>query len=78
LLSAFRDGSQTPTPGSIGLLYEAIDALADLVSQLAQGATPDALPDADPALCQALEAAASGERADDTFSKPTPPPTTPI
>lgn len=78
LLSAFRDGSQTPTPGSIGLLYEAIDALADLVSQLAQGATPDALPDADPALCQALEAAASGERADDTVSKPTPPPTTPI
>lgn len=78
LLSAFRDGSQTPTPGSIGLLYEAIDALADLVSQLAQGATPDALPDADPALCQALEAAASGERADDTVSEPTTPPTTPI
>ncbi|GGC94031.1 hybrid sensor histidine kinase/response regulator [Vreelandella lutescens] len=59
LLSAFRDGSQTPSPASISLLYEATDALADFVSQLAQGAAPEALADADPALCQALEAAAS-------------------
>lgn len=81
LLSAFRDGSQTPSTASISLLYEATDALADLVSQLAQGAAPDALPDADPALCQALEAAASGEHvdtaADTTTSSPTPQTATP-
>ncbi|MGM0521945.1 MAG: hybrid sensor histidine kinase/response regulator [Pseudomonadota bacterium] len=58
LLSALRDGTQTPDDEVIRLLNQAVDALEDSVSQLAGGATPDTLPPADPALCQALEQAA--------------------
>lgn len=69
LLSAFRDGSQVPTPATSSLLNQAIDALADLVGQLARGATPADLSNADPALCHALEAAATGK-----LPASTPPP----
>lgn len=60
LLSAFRDGSRTPTSESISLLHQAIDALSDLVGQLRQGSAPSDLPSTDTALCSALEAAANG------------------
>ncbi|WP_144980701.1 response regulator [Halomonas sp. C22] len=58
LLSAFREGSTLPSAASLGLLNQAIDALDDYVGQLAQGAAPEALAAADPALCKALESAA--------------------
>lgn len=58
LLSALRDGTQTPDDVVIRLLNQAVDALEDSVSQLAAGATPDTLPPADADLCQALEQAA--------------------
>ena len=71
LLSAFRDGSQTPSPAAISLLNQAIDALSDLVAQLNQGAKPEELPDTNHALCQALEAAATGTLPEST--QPTAP-----
>lgn len=58
LLSALRDGTQTPNETITSLLHQAIDGIADQVNQLAQGIPPDALPEAGAALCQALEAAA--------------------
>ncbi|MCO7229579.1 hybrid sensor histidine kinase/response regulator [Halomonas sp. CnH100-B] len=84
LLSAFRDGSQAPGPDSISLLNQAIDALADYVAQLAQGAAPETLAEADPTLCQALEAAAQGAadpasplQASAAAAPPVPPPSAP-
>lgn len=59
LLSAMRDGALTADINAISLLNQAIDGLADLVSHLAKGGAPDTLPEADAALCQALENAAS-------------------
>ncbi|WP_445010757.1 hybrid sensor histidine kinase/response regulator [Vreelandella stevensii] len=80
LLSAFREGSVAPTAASLDLLNQAIDALDDQVGQLAQGAAPDALADADPALCQALESAAGAPAAGEPSATPevqkAPPPTT--
>ncbi|NGO89328.1 MAG: response regulator [Halomonas sp.] len=70
LLSAFREGSVAPTAASLDLLNQAIDALDDQVGQLAQGAAPDALADADPALCQALESAAGAPSADAPSATP--------
>ncbi|PRY64180.1 two-component system chemotaxis sensor kinase CheA [Vreelandella songnenensis] len=58
LLSALREGTQVPDDSITSLLNQAIDALADQVNRLAQDTSPDALPEADAALCQALEAAA--------------------
>lgn len=60
LLSALRDGTQSASPELVSLLNQAIDAMADLVNQLAQDVPPSELPNADPLLCQALEAAAMG------------------
>ncbi|MBZ5488493.1 hybrid sensor histidine kinase/response regulator [Halomonas aquamarina] len=58
LLSALRDGTQAPDDSITSLLNQAIDAIADQVNRLAQDTPPEALPEADAALCQALEAAA--------------------
>lgn len=58
LLSALRDGTQTPDDEVIRLLNQAVDALEDSISRLAAGAPPDTLPQADVDLCQALEQAA--------------------
>ena len=60
LLSAMRDGTLTSTPTVTSLLGQAVDGLSDLVSQLADGLTGEALPAADQALCSALENAAHG------------------
>lgn len=62
LLSALRDGTQSVSPEIVSLLNQAIDAMADLVNRLAQDVAPSELPNADPQLCQTLEAAATGER----------------
>ena len=78
LLSAFRDGSQVPGPDSISLLYQATDALADDVAQLAQGASPETLAVADPVLCQALEAAAQPSTATLSNAEEAPEPTAPL
>lgn len=72
LLSALREGQQSAEPAIIGLLYQGLDALSDLVGLLADGSAPEALPAADPALCQALEAAASGRAAPSASSTPSP------
>ncbi|WP_083024994.1 hybrid sensor histidine kinase/response regulator [Vreelandella lionensis] len=75
LLSALRDGSQTPSPAAISLLNQAIDALSDLVDKLNQGAKPEELPDTNHALCQALEAAATGTLPESTQPTATAAPT---
>lgn len=69
LLSALRDGTQAADDEVIRLLNQAVDALEDSVSQLAGGATPDTLAQADPALCQALEQAAQPD-ADSALRQP--------
>ena len=76
LLSALRDGTLTITPAVISLLNQAVDGLADLVSQLAEGAAGDDLPASDEALCRALENAALGQ-AITPPSPLTPPPPSP-
>lgn len=73
LLSALRDGSRTLNASMVSLLYQAIDAIADQVKRLAQGVAPEALPDADAALCQALEEAAHRPPTTDTTPLPIPP-----
>ncbi|CAM4071469.1 response regulator [Vreelandella rituensis] len=72
LLSALREGQQSAGPEIIGLLYQGMDALSDLVGLLADGSAPEALPAANPALCQALEAAASGQDNPCASSTPLP------
>ena len=59
LLSALRDGTKTANAHIVSLLAQATDGLSDMVNRLAQGAAPESLPEADAALCQALEQAAS-------------------
>ncbi|WP_083007225.1 hybrid sensor histidine kinase/response regulator [Halomonas sp. GT] len=61
LLSALRDGTQTASPDVTCLLNQATDALSDRVNQLAQGASPAELAEADHQLCQAMENAAVGK-----------------
>lgn len=61
LLSALREGTLSATPDIASLLSQAVDGLEDLVRRLAEGEPPDALPDADAALCSGLENAASGQ-----------------
>ncbi|MGM0544221.1 MAG: hybrid sensor histidine kinase/response regulator [Pseudomonadota bacterium] len=78
LLSALRDGQQTATPDNLALLHQAVDKLADQVSQLAESGDPKALSEADPALCGALESAARGRQeaptSDDTSPLSASPP----
>lgn len=62
LLSALRDGTQTTNAQVISLLNQATDGLEDMINQLTQGAAPESLPEADAALCQALEQAASNRQ----------------
>lgn len=76
LLSALRDGTQRVSPELVSLLNQAIDAMADFVNLLAQDVTPSDLPNADPLLCQALEAAAMTAEATSTTTPTTTPTTT--
>lgn len=61
LLSALREGKVSSHASLVALLYQGVDALTDLVEQLAQHLDAAALPAADKALCEALTAAASGQ-----------------
>ncbi|HAA44745.1 MAG: gliding motility regulatory protein [Halomonas sp. 54_146] len=61
LLSALREETLSATPDITSLLSQAVDGLEDLVRRLAEGEPPEALPEADAALCSGLENAASGQ-----------------
>lgn len=71
VLGALRDGSLPMTAALAQLLHRAIDALSNLVDQLAEHADPSQLPKADAALCQALAHSLSSPAA--TTPAPTPP-----
>lgn len=71
LLSALRDGKVQADASLMALLYQGVDALTDLVEQLAQNPESTSLPAADAALCQALTAAAQGA-GDESASAPKP------
>ncbi|WP_336273905.1 hybrid sensor histidine kinase/response regulator [Vreelandella indica] len=61
LLSALREGTLTITSEMTSLLNQAVDELTDFVGRLAEGATGEELPEANAALCSALENAAHGQ-----------------
>ncbi|MBE0507355.1 MAG: response regulator [Marinospirillum sp.] len=60
LLSAIREGKVSTNTQLVALLYQGVDALTDMVEQLAEHLDAAVLPAADTALCQALTAAAQG------------------
>lgn len=77
LLSALRDRSISVTPTITSLLGQAVDGLADFVSQLAEGVAPGDLPNADTHLCSALENAAQGQAPSEAEPKTPPAPLPP-